>query len=92
MAIPSDAYLKLKIPGPAGVITVEANTQQVLDYEQDDIELATTAVDVIELRELSLRIPTALLSSAMPLMSGVFKMDEDTKAVQINAGNPTKIM
>jgi hypothetical protein len=26
MAIPSYAYLKLKIPGPTGVITVEANT------------------------------------------------------------------
>jgi hypothetical protein len=26
MAIPSNAYLKLKIPGPAGVITVEAKT------------------------------------------------------------------
>jgi hypothetical protein len=26
MAIPSYAYLKIKIPGPTGVITVEANT------------------------------------------------------------------
>jgi hypothetical protein len=33
MAIPSYGYLKLKIPGPAGVITVEAKTQRALDCE-----------------------------------------------------------
>jgi hypothetical protein len=33
MAIPSYAYLKLKIHGPAGVITVEVKTQRVLDCE-----------------------------------------------------------
>jgi hypothetical protein len=33
MAIPSYTYLKLKIPRPAKVITMEAKTQRVLDYE-----------------------------------------------------------
>jgi hypothetical protein len=33
MAIPNYAYLKLKISGLAGVITVEAKTQRALDYE-----------------------------------------------------------
>jgi hypothetical protein len=54
MAIPSCAYLKLKIPGPTRVITVEAKTQRVLHCERDDIELASTVVAVAELRELSL--------------------------------------
>jgi hypothetical protein len=44
MAIPSYTYLKLKITGPTGVITVEAKTQRALDYEQNNIELAVTAV------------------------------------------------
>jgi hypothetical protein len=54
MAIPSYAYLKLKIPGPADVITVEAKAQRVLDYEQNSIELATAAVTMYVLRELCL--------------------------------------
>jgi hypothetical protein len=54
MAIPSYAYLKLKIPGPVGVITMEARTQWALDCEQDSIEVAAAAVAVAELRELSL--------------------------------------
>jgi hypothetical protein len=47
-------YLKLKIPGPIGVSTVEAKTQRALDCEQDIIELAAAVVSVAELRELSL--------------------------------------
>jgi hypothetical protein len=44
MAILFYAYLKLKIPGPARVITVEAKAQQTLNYEHDNIELATAMV------------------------------------------------
>jgi hypothetical protein len=54
MATPSYTYLMLKIPGPTMVITVEARTQRALDCVQDSIELATAAVAMIELRELSL--------------------------------------
>jgi hypothetical protein len=61
MAIPSYAYLKLKIPGPIGVITVEAKTRWALDGEQGNIELATSVVD---LRELSLQVPDAQPSHA----------------------------
>jgi hypothetical protein len=53
MAIPSYAYLNLKIPGPAGVITVKARARQALDCEQSSIELAVAAVAMAELRELN---------------------------------------
>jgi hypothetical protein len=86
MAIPSYAYLKLKIPGPTGITTLEAKTQRTLDCEQDSIELVAMA----ELRELSLRLPTAPLGPVMPPMSGIFKMDKDAKDVQIYVGDPTK--
>jgi NADH/NAD ratio-sensing transcriptional regulator Rex len=33
MAIPSYAYLKLKVPEPTSVITVETKTQRALDCE-----------------------------------------------------------
>jgi hypothetical protein len=90
MTIPSYAYLKLKIPGPTGIITVEAKTQRVLDCEQDSIELAATAVAVAKLREHNLHFPIAPLNLVMPLTFDIFKTDEDDKAVQINAGDPTK--
>jgi hypothetical protein len=54
MAIPSYAYVKLRIPGPAGVITVEAKTHRALDCEQNIIELTATAVTTAELRKLYL--------------------------------------
>jgi hypothetical protein len=54
MAIPSYTYLKLKIHGPTGVITVEARAQQVLDCEQSSIEPAAAVIAAVELRELSL--------------------------------------
>jgi hypothetical protein len=92
MAIPSYAYLKLKIPGPAGVITIEAKARQALDYEQGSLELAAATVAVAELRDLSLRLPATPLSPGMPPTPSVFKMGKDTRAVQIDINNLTKIV
>jgi hypothetical protein len=63
-----------------------------LDCEQDNIELVAATITMAELRELSLQIATPPLSPTMPMTSGIFKMDEDTKAVQINARDPAKTM
>jgi hypothetical protein len=52
MAIPSYAYLKLRILGPANIITWEAKAQRALDCEQNSIELATVTVAATELKEL----------------------------------------
>jgi hypothetical protein len=53
MAIPSYGYVRLKIPGPTGVFTMEAKAQRALDCEQDNIELADAMVTTTELRVLS---------------------------------------
>jgi hypothetical protein len=92
MVIPSYAYLKLKIPKPAEVITVEARMQGALDCEQDSIELAAVVVTVAKLRELSLQVPMVPLDPAMPSTSSIFKKDKDTKAVHICTRDPIKIM
>jgi hypothetical protein len=84
MAIPSYTYLKLKIPGPTKVITMEAKAQRALDYKLDSIELVVAAVIVAELRELSLWIPSVPLGQAMPPSSNAFKAAEDAKAMQID--------
>jgi hypothetical protein len=86
----SYAYLKLKTPEPIGVIIMETTTQRVLDCEWDINELAAAVVAMAKLRELSLQVPTEPLISAMPPTSGIFKMDEDAKVVQIDARDHAK--
>jgi hypothetical protein len=90
MTIPSYAYLKLKIPRPASIITMEAKDQQVLHCEQSSIELTTATVATVELKELCLSAPPTLTSPAMPSTSDAFKATEDAKTVQIDAKDPTK--
>jgi hypothetical protein len=90
MAIPSYAYLKLKIPRPSGVITEEAKTQRALDYERTSIELATAVVAAAELREMCLHVPPTSTGLAMLSSSGAFKAVEDAKVVPFNAQDPTK--
>jgi hypothetical protein len=92
MAIPSYAYLKLKIPEPTGIITVEAQTQRSLHDEQSSIELAVVVVVVAELRELNLWLPATLVNPGMPPMYNPFKADEDAKAMQIGTKNLAKIV
>jgi hypothetical protein len=73
MAIPSYAYLKLKIHGPTRVITMEAKTQWALDCEQSSIELAAAMVTAAEQREISIRLPMVLLSPKMPPMFSILR-------------------
>ena len=42
-AVPHYAYLKLKMPGPRGVITVNGNTERSLRTEEHTVALATEA-------------------------------------------------
>jgi hypothetical protein len=44
MAIPNYSYLKLKMPGPKGVITVEGSFEQAYYCEQDCVTQATTLI------------------------------------------------
>ena len=42
-AVPHYAYLKLKMPGPRGVITVNGNTERLLRMEEHTMALAAEA-------------------------------------------------
>ena len=44
MAIPNYTYLKLKMPGPKGVITVEGSFEQAYYCKQDYIAQAATLI------------------------------------------------
>jgi hypothetical protein len=51
-----------------GVITMEAKAQRAQDCEQDSIKLAATAITAVELRELSLQVPSVSPGPAMPCL------------------------
>ena len=59
MARPCYIYLKLKIPGPYGVITVDGNREISLACEKDDVTYAEAACA----EERHRALPTANLSS-----------------------------
>ena len=90
MAVPSYAYLKLKLPGPAGVITVEARARQALACEQSSIEMAAAAVAVSELKELCEEPARTPARPDAPATSGTFKSAEDTKAIRLDEADPAK--
>jgi hypothetical protein len=80
----------LLFQGGSVTIIAVAKAQWALDYEQDNIKLATT---LVELRELSLWAPSVLPDPAMPPPPcGAFKAVEDVKAVPIDVEDPTKIV
>jgi hypothetical protein len=43
MAVPNYTYLKLKMPGPRGVITIGGDLQQAHLYEQENHNITTVA-------------------------------------------------
>jgi hypothetical protein len=43
MAIPNYTYLKLKMPGPHGIIAIEDDLYQAHLYEQENYDIATAA-------------------------------------------------
>ena len=52
MAVPNYTYLKLKLPGPNGVITVSGSFEQAYVSSRENYDLATTAANSAELIQL----------------------------------------
>ena len=49
MAVPNDTYLKFKLPGPNGVITVSGSFEQAYVTSREHFDLATTATNSAQL-------------------------------------------
>ena len=88
--VPSYAYLKLKMPRPVGIITVEAKVPQALACEQSSIEMAAAAVAVSELKEQCREAAPAPTKPDAPSTSSTFKSTEDTKAIRLDEADPAK--
>ena len=66
MAIPNYAYLKLKMPGPNGVITISSAFSYAFTCDHEHFELATTVVNSSELPWLRESSTPAVLDCNKP--------------------------
>jgi hypothetical protein len=57
MAVPNYTYLKLKIPGPRGVITVASSFQRTYQCKMDNCELASVVLASEELALIRTETP-----------------------------------
>ncbi|XP_066324495.1 uncharacterized protein [Miscanthus floridulus] len=92
MAIPNYTYLKLKIPGPNGVITVGSAFSHAFTYDCEHFELATTVINSSELPRLGESSTLVVPDCNKPTSSMTFRPLKETKAVGIDPTDPTKMV
>ncbi|XP_066373279.1 uncharacterized protein [Miscanthus floridulus] len=90
LAIPNYTYLKLKMPGPNGVITVSSVFSHALTCDRDHYELATVVVNSSELPRLGESSAPTAPNYNQPTSSSAFRPLEETKMVGIDPTDPTK--
>ncbi|XP_066344168.1 uncharacterized protein [Miscanthus floridulus] len=85
MVVPNYAYLKLKLPGPRGVIAVSGDLQQAHSYEEESLNIAMATSQALELQSIwATMIETAPKSSRRKQSAGAFKPTNDTNVVRID--------
>ena len=92
MAIPNYTYLKLKIPGPNGVITVGSTFSHAYTCDREHYELTTTVIKSAELPQLGNSSTPTVPDYNKPTSSTAFCPIEETKAVGIDPTDPTKMV
>lgn len=94
MAIPHYAYLKMKMPGPKGIITVVGDYKKSLECAQDSSRLADALVIAEEKRQIDRLVAQATEQPAIPSPpsqstgEGSFKPAKETKQVPLDPANP----
>ena len=89
MARPCYVYLKLKMPGPKGVITVTGNWKKAEECFQKGSKIADAQMAVVELQEYQKTAdPSELLRAKKPAPESAFQSSCETKAVHIHPTNP----
>ena len=92
MAIPNYTYLKLKMPGPNGVIIVSSAFSHAFAFDREHYELATTVVNSSELPWLRESSTPAVPDCNKPTSSMAFRPLEETKAVGVDPTNPAQMV
>jgi hypothetical protein len=89
MARPCYVYLKLKMPGPKGVITVTGNRQRAEECLQQGSKIADQQMAVVELEEYKKTAdPAELLRAKKPATESAFQSAGEVKPVHIHPTDP----
>ena len=90
MVILNYTYLKLKMLGPNGVITVGSTFSHAYMCDREHYELATAIINSAELPQLGESLTPAVLDCNKPTSLTTFHPLEETNAVGIDPTDPTK--
>jgi hypothetical protein len=91
MAVPHYAYLKMKLPGPRGVITVSGSFKKSLACAKESSQLAEALVIAEEKRQLLHRVELAQQDvSVRQSPVEQFKPANDTKKILLDESDPSK--
>jgi hypothetical protein len=90
MAVPNYTYLKLKLPGPNGVITVSGSFEQAYASSREHFDLATTAANSAELGQLCATTAECYPDPGKPSQAPTFVSTEETKSVVVDNTDPSK--
>jgi hypothetical protein len=91
MAVPHYAYLKMKLPGPRGVITITGSFKKSLAYAKESSQLAEALVIAEEKRQLLHRVELAQQDMLVRQSLGEqFKLANDTKKILLDESDPSK--
>ena len=92
MAVPNYTYLKLKMLGPNGVITVGSTFSHAFTCDREHFELATAVINSSELPWLGELSTLAVLDCNKPTSLTTFHPLKETKAVGIDPTDPAKMV
>ena len=95
MAVPHYAYLKMKMPGPKGLITVTGDYRKSLECARDGAKLAESLVIAEKRRQLDRIIvlagkaSDASIPTLDPADEAAFKPSKEIKKVKLNPEDPS---
>ena len=92
MVVPNYTYLKLKMLGPNGVITVGSTFSHAYTCDREHYELTTAIVNSTDLPQLRNSSTLAVPDCNKLTSSTTFRPIEETKAVGIDPTDPTKMV
>ena len=93
MVVNNYAYLKLKLLGPQGTITMNGDLHQAYSYKEENLNIMAATSQASELQAIQATITEIAPDSSVRKQSfGTFKPTEDTKAVRIDLDDANKIV
>ena len=88
MARPCYVYLKLKMPGPRGVITVTGNRQKAEECFQKGSKIADAQIAEVDMQEYQKNADLSDLLQAKNPANSAFQSSGETKPIHIHPTDP----